>query len=128
MGTISDNDLKIKKAFRRTIKELYKENYSNCTIKEIKCEDKSPKDGIYKASIFTDISTHPHHYTFALETDMKDKLNNHNLSSKDYYDNEGNITYQEMDFEEYTDFSFYINGGSIQFHCREEYPLDGQLF
>ena len=113
----------IRKAFRRRIKELYGEKYSNCKIKKIKYENKNPRSGIYKAIIFTNILTHPHHYSFGSKTVMNDNLKIHNLSMKDYYDKEEIITYEDMDMEEYTDFSFYI--GDIEFHCREEYPLDG---
>jgi len=111
-----DDDRIIIKAFRRRIKELYEEKYSNCQIKKITYEE---NDGIFKANIFTDLfNQHEHEYTFGLQTNMNKKMCNDNWLSKQYYDNDGITTYEDMNWDEYIDFSFYVYG--MQFYCREE--------
>ena len=116
MENICDDVRIIKEAFRRKIKEIYVTKYP-VQIKKINYEEKK-SNGIFKATIFTSISPYPHEYTFGLKQHMNEKMCTHNMSSNEYYNNEGIITYEDIDWDEYIEFSFDVNG--ITYYGREE--------
>lgn len=106
---------RIIQAFHQKIQEINTKEYQANVI-ESKYKKKKRK-GIFKVTVITDIFR-PQKFIFGFQIDMKEKMREDNLSINEYYDKEGIITYQDMTWEEYIDFSFCVNG--ITYYSRED--------